>query len=167
METPYSELMFGPTSGRGKAVQRLPSKCSPSVCRIVPSPDGGRKEPTAHASVLEAAATAAMLWSSVPIDALGTTVHPEPLRSTFVPFVPCPVCDTVSVPLGGVTNSGGTGGTSFAPVIWKRGVMALAVQLFNRHGRPKVCSSEASSEKWLYDAGSVTPRGPWLVMTTV
>src|SRR5215471_10144718 len=167
METARSELVFGPTLGSGNAVQRLPSKCSPSVCSMVPSPVGGRNEPTVQASVLEAAATAARLWSSVPIDALGTTVHPEPPRSTMVPFVPRPAGDTVSVPSGGVTNGGGTGGTSFAPVIWKRGVMALAVQPLSRHPRRKVCWSEASSEKWLYDAVSVRPRGPWLVMTTV
>src|SRR5689334_362392 len=133
METARSELMFGPTLGSGKAVQRLPSKCSPSVCSTVPSPDGGKNEPTVQASVLEAAATAARLWSSVPIDALGTTIHPESLRSTTEPFVPRPVGDTVFVPSGGVTNAGGTGGTSVAPVIWNRGVMTFAVQLFSKH----------------------------------
>src|SRR5215831_13739474 len=83
METANSELMLGPTLGSGNAVQRLPSKCSPSVWSTVPSPVGGRNEPTVQASLVEAAATAARLWSSVPIDALGTTLHPEPLRSTM------------------------------------------------------------------------------------
>src|SRR5262249_60223674 len=53
------------------------------------------------------------------------------------------------------------------PVMANRFVIGLAVQLFRRHPRPKVCCRDASSEKWLKLVLSVTPRGPWFVMTIV
>src|SRR5215470_11861029 len=72
----------------------------------------------------------------------------------------------VSVLVGKV-KGGGRVGTVVEPVMAKRGVIRLAVQALARQPRPKDCSSEASREKWLRVVLSVTPRGPWLVMTMV
>src|SRR5581483_7743813 len=98
---------------------------------------------------------------------LGTCVHPVmPASETAAPALPAPCAEMVSL-LVGKTNGGGRVGIVVEPVTAKRLVMRFALQLFRRQPRPKVFCREANREKWLKLVLSVTPRGPWLVMTMV
>src|SRR5215831_19221916 len=98
---------------------------------------------------------------------LGTWVQVvTPLSETAPAGLPAPWAEIVSV-LVGKLKGGGRVGMVLEPVMVKRGVIRLAVQALARQLRPKVCSIEASREKWFRLVLSVTPRGPWLVTTIV
>src|SRR5215469_5225902 len=155
-----------PTFGSGNSDQVEPSQCSAMLARTPLVPP--MKSPTAQASVGEAAETAARLLSLLPMLGLGTCCHPPAQVSVvFVPFVAPPVAEIELSPFGGGVNGGGRVGMVVDPVTWNSDVIGVAVQAACRQGRPNASSRLASKLKWSKPVPSVTPRGPWLVITTV
>jgi hypothetical protein len=68
-----------------------------------------------------------------------------PVRETAGAVVPLPWAEIVSV-LVGKSKGAGNAGMLVETVMAKRFAIGLAVQLFTRHPRPKVCCRDASSE---------------------